>query len=158
MVLLFLKVFFTTPMERPPKNGFWTLQQHLLATKIVEHAFLSRCAGIKKVFQGQVKDVQRMTQRFGRSTRRYFEPVCKSSHYHGEQWFVFSRLDRIFPTFLYSNDMNLFWAIAKMSGNAQGCLYLRICHRTILHYQFTHDSNVLWHIGCFWTNFTDQVF
>ena len=36
-------VCFSTPIETSPKHGFWTLQQ-----KIVDHAFLSWCAGIKK--------------------------------------------------------------------------------------------------------------
>ena len=35
--------------------------------------------------------------------------------------------------------------------NTQGCLYLTVCHMTILHYQFTHGINVLWHNVCFWT-------
>ena len=42
--------------------------------------------------------------------------------------------------------------------NAQECLYLTVCHMTILRYQFTHDINVLWHNGCFWTTVTQLVF
>ena len=41
-------VCFSTPIETLPKHGFWTLQQHLLATKIVDHAFYSWCAEIKR--------------------------------------------------------------------------------------------------------------
>ena len=41
-------VCFSTPIETPPKHGFWTLYQHLLATKIFDHAFFSWCAGIKR--------------------------------------------------------------------------------------------------------------
>ena len=42
---------FSTPIKTPPKHGFWMLKQHLLATKIVDHAFLSWYAGIKKVIR-----------------------------------------------------------------------------------------------------------
>ena len=39
---------FSTPIEKPPKHGFWTLQQHLLVMKFVDHAFLCWYAGIKR--------------------------------------------------------------------------------------------------------------
>ena len=42
--------------------------------------------------------------------------------------------------------------------NAQGWLYLTVCHMTILHYQFTHGINAIWHNSCFWTTITDFVF
>jgi len=65
MVHLFFKVFaskiyermqaltnrrsrFSTPSKRPKKYGFWTLQQRLLTTKIVVHAFFSWCTEIKR--------------------------------------------------------------------------------------------------------------
>ena len=34
---------------------------------------------------------------------------------------------------------------------------ITVCHMTILHYQFTHGINVLWHNGCFWTTFKEFV-
>jgi len=33
----------------------------------------------------------------------------------------------------------------------EGCLYLKVCHMTISHCQFTHGNNVLWHNAFFWT-------
>ena len=36
-----------------------------------------------------------------------------------------------------------YWMYAG-GRNVQGCLYLTVCHMTILHYQFTHGINVLW--------------
>ena len=64
-------ICFSTPIETPPKHGFWKLQLHLLATKIV------------------VRDVRRIPC-FGRSKRRWLEPMYESSHCFGVQWIVFS--------------------------------------------------------------------
>ena len=41
--------------------------------------------------------------------------------------------------------------------NDQECLYLKVYHMTILHYQFTHGISVFWHNGCFWRTFTEFV-
>jgi len=35
---------------------------------------------------------------------------------------------------------------------------LKDAHMTILHYQFKHGINVLWHNDCFWTTFTSFIF
>lgn len=70
---------FSTPIETPPKHGFWMLQQHFLATKIVDPAFFSWCVGIKRSHwvpsQGCTADDPSI-RRFGRSKRRWFEPMC----------------------------------------------------------------------------------
>ena len=89
--------------------------------------------------------------------------------------------DRIFPTFSTPIDRNLFLSVCEIERdptrtnlfysqvftqniiyagerNAQGCLYLTVCHMTILHYQFTHAIIVLWHNGWFWTTFMGLVF
>jgi len=43
-----VKAIFFTPIETPPKYGFWTLQQNLQATKIVNNLFFSWCAEIER--------------------------------------------------------------------------------------------------------------
>ena len=43
-----ISVYFSTPIETPPKHGFWTLQQYLLLTKIVDHVFVCWCPWIKR--------------------------------------------------------------------------------------------------------------
>ena len=69
-----------------------------------------------------------------------------------------------FQQFYASIDKSLFWAIARFSENKSFftarpfMLYLKVCHMTILHYQFTHGINVLWHNGRFRWTFTDFVF
>ena len=37
-------------------------------------------------------------------------------------------------------------------------LHLTVCHMTILHYQFMHGINVIWHNGRFWTSIAEFVF
>ena len=54
-------VCFTTPIETSPKYVFWTLQQYLLVTKIVDNAFFSWCAGIKRGHWCLVRAVRWMT-------------------------------------------------------------------------------------------------
>ena len=85
---------------------------------------------------------------------------------------------RIFTTFLYSNRHKLFLSDCQIvrdptrtnlfygqlflqylmytgGRNAQECRYLTVCCMTILHYQFTHGINAVWHKGCFWRTFTE---
>ena len=104
---------FSTPIETPPKHGFSTLQQHLLATKIVDHEFFSWCSGIKRSHwvpsQGCTAD-DLSIRRFGRSKRRWFELMCESSHCHGAQWSVFSCS---FFEFLRRLQANKLWCITQ---------------------------------------------
>jgi len=79
-----------TPIDTPPRHGFWTLQQHLLASKIVDYAFLSWCAGSHWVPRQCCTADDPSIRRFGRSKRSCIELKCESLHCHGAQWPVFS--------------------------------------------------------------------
>ena len=84
---------FSTPIATPTKHGFWTLQQYLLVTNIVEHAFFSWWAGIKRsywVLRQSCTTEDLSIRRFSQSIIRWFQPMCENSHCHGEQWFVLS--------------------------------------------------------------------
>ena len=121
-------VCFSTPIETPPKHGFWTLQQYLLMTKIV--AFFSWCARIKRshwmLSQGCTAD-DKTIRRFGHSIRRWFEPMCECSHCHDEEWFVFSCL------FFYSDwDTSKTWVLNPSTASYGDedrwlCIFLLIC-------------------------------
>ena len=69
-------VWFSAPSETSPKHGLWTLQQHLLVTKIVDQA-IRRSQWVPT--QGCTADEPSLRS-FGRSKRRCFEPRCESAH------------------------------------------------------------------------------
>ena len=79
---MFFKIFCS--MNRStfstPTYDFWTLQQQLLATKIVGHPFFFLICCHKKI---SLSAKSRLSiRRFGRLKRRWFKPMC--SHCHGE--------------------------------------------------------------------------
>jgi len=41
--------------------------------------------------------------------------------------------------------------VTILISSFEGCLYLTVCDMTILHCQFTHGINVLWHNAFSWT-------
>ena len=94
--------------------------------------------------------------------------VLFRAHTHRSLMILLKHRDRILPIFRYTNRHEPFfgrlpncehvlmqyWVITG-ERNAQG---FTICHMTILHYQFTHGINVLWHNVRFRRTFADFVF
>ena len=113
---------FATPIETPPKHGFWTLQQHLLATSIVDHAFFSWCVGIKR--SHGVLSQASLASHYGAGLSR-----CVRARWTmiRRQSFVFRIINDLinvfgsiaivfFQHFFTPTDTNLFWAFVKLCG------------------------------------------
>lgn len=49
------------------------------------------------------------------------------------------------------------YLIGASHTKAQKCLYLMICHLSILLYQFVHCINILWYNNWFWMTFREFV-
>jgi len=85
--------------------------------------------------------------------RKYLNSKENKFHYRWvrSNWRPFSL---IWPVYISIDSMI---PVTILLTSFEGCLYLTVWHITILHCQFTHDINVLWHNDCFWT-FTTFVF
>lgn len=84
---------FSTPIQTTPKHGFWMLQWHLLATKIVDHAICSWCEGIKRSHWVPNQDCTAddpPIRCFEWSKSQLLDEMCESSHCHDGGWFVLS--------------------------------------------------------------------